>query len=70
MKTDVAFNPVDVSGLGAGAIAVRAHGLADSIEQFWRTFGRSGGRLTHAVFLACLPSEGQEIDGKLQSNSS
>ena len=70
MKTDVALNPVYVSGLSAGAIAVRAHGLADSVEQFWRTFGRRGGQFLHAAFLADLPSRGQEIDGKLQSNSS
>lgn len=65
MKTDEAFNPFDVYLLSSGAIPVCAKRLSDSVEQFWRFLGAA-----HlAAFLANLPSKGQEIDGKLQSNS-
>jgi hypothetical protein len=44
----------------------------DPVEQFWRScrtrLGQSG--VSHlAAFLAGLPSKGQEIDDKLQSDS-
>jgi hypothetical protein len=43
-----------------------------SVEQFWRSWrialGQSGAWHL-AAFLASLPSKGQEIDDKLQSNS-
>jgi hypothetical protein len=65
MKTDEAFNPFDVYLLCSRAVAVCAEDGPDPIEQFWRFLGAA-----HlAAFLAGLPSRGQEIDGKLQSNS-
>lgn len=65
MKTDEAFNPFDVDLLCSWAVAVCAERLPDPVEQFWRFLGAA-----HlAAFLAGLPSRGQEMDGKLQSNS-
>ena len=65
MKTDEAFNPFDLDLLCSWAVAVCAERLPDPVEQFWRFLGAA-----HlAAFLAGLPSRGQEIDGKLQSNS-
>ena len=66
MKTDEAFNPFDVDLPCPRAVAVCAERLLDPIEQFWRFLGAAH---LFAVFLAGLPSRGQEIDGKLQSNS-
>ncbi len=69
MKTDEALNPVDIDLFGSGTVAVEAHCCPDPIEQFG-PLGSGQNRLTHlAVYLAGLPSRGQEIDGKLQSNS-
>ena len=65
MKTDEAFNLFDVYLLCPRAVAVCAQRLPDPIEQFWRFFGA----VHLAAFLVGLPSRGQEIDGKLQSNS-
>jgi hypothetical protein len=56
---------------GAWTVAARAHRFADPVEQFWRSWhiGLRQSRVWHlAAFLAGLPSKGQEIDDKLQSN--
>jgi hypothetical protein len=69
MKTDEALDPLNIGRLRAGAVAVETQRCPNLIEQFGR-LGSGQNRLTHlAVYLAGLPSRGQEIDGRLQSNS-
>jgi len=73
MKADETFNPIHVDLFGPGTIAGGAHRFADPVEQFWGFCGIEVGqtRIWHlAVFLDGPASKGQEIDGKLQSNSS
>src|SRR5580704_10046857 len=71
MKPDVTLYPLHISRFSAWTVAARAHGFADLVEQFWRSWrialGQSG--VWHlAAFLAGLPCKRQEIDDKLQSN--
>ena len=72
MIPDVALYPVHTGRFGARTVAARAHRFVDPVEQFWRSWriALSQSGVWHlAAFLAGLPSKGQEIDDKLQSNS-
>ena len=61
MKSDVAFNPVEVCCLGMGTVAVEPQSLSHSVEQFGLSRVRRNRRF-HAAFVTALPSKSQEID--------
>ena len=70
MKPDVALDPVYIHLFRPGAVAVEAHGCPNPIEQLWGLGTGQNGVRHLAAFLADVPSRGQEIDCKLQPNSS
>jgi hypothetical protein len=69
MKTDEALDPMNIDRFGARAVAVGAHSMSHTVEQFGRFGGGRGGVWQLVVFLAGLPPTRQEIYDKLTYNS-
>lgn len=65
MKADITLDPVDINALSARAVTVGSEGFSNSVEQFGLlSVGQNP--IFHAVFVANLPSKGQEIDCMIQ----